>query len=84
MHLDLTSKFRLKIPRIVQLSLLLLFMAALWEAGRLTGVSQGTTHPSLGFSFTNVAARAGLDALNVFGGKESNKYLLETTGCGPG
>ena len=82
MHLDLTSKFRLKIPRIVQLSLLLLFMAALWEAGRLTGVSQGTTHPSLGFSFTNVAARAGLDALNVFGGKESNKYLLETTGCG--
>jgi hypothetical protein len=37
---------------------------------------------SLGFSFVNVARRAGLDAVTVFGGKESNKYLLETTGCG--
>jgi Flp pilus assembly protein TadD len=37
---------------------------------------------SPGFSFTNVAARAGLEAATVFGGKETNKYLLETTGCG--
>src|SRR5215510_778772 len=37
---------------------------------------------SLGFSFTNVAREAGLNAVTVFGGKESNKYLLETTGCG--
>jgi enediyne biosynthesis protein E4 len=35
-----------------------------------------------GFSFTNVAAQAGLDAVTVFGGKDTNKYLLETTGCG--
>src|SRR5215470_7354207 len=35
-----------------------------------------------GFSFTNVAREAGLNAVTVFGGKESNKYLLETTGCG--
>jgi hypothetical protein len=34
------------------------------------------------FSFTNVAERAGLTALTVFGGKEQNRYLLETTGCG--
>src|SRR5947209_7924776 len=37
---------------------------------------------SLGFSFVNVAREAGLDAVTVFGGKDSNKYLLETTGCG--
>jgi hypothetical protein len=36
----------------------------------------------LGFRFTNVAAQAGLDAVTVFGGRETNKYLLETTGCG--
>ena len=36
----------------------------------------------LGFSFRNVAREAGLDALTVFGGRETNKYLLETTGCG--
>jgi len=36
----------------------------------------------LGFSFTNVAREAGLNAVTIFGGRESNKYLLETTGCG--
>lgn len=32
--------------------------------------------------FTNVGEKAGLNAVTVFGGKENNKYLLETTGCG--
>jgi hypothetical protein len=36
----------------------------------------------LGFSFTNVAQQAGLTAVTVFGGQETNRYLLETTGCG--
>ena len=36
----------------------------------------------LGFAFVNVARPAGLDAVTVFGGKEVNRYLLETTGCG--
>ncbi len=36
----------------------------------------------LGFHFSNVAAEAGLDAPTVFGGRDANKYLLETTGCG--
>ncbi len=36
----------------------------------------------LAFSFTNVAREAGLTALTVFGGKEQNRYLLETTGTG--
>jgi hypothetical protein len=37
---------------------------------------------ALGFSFRNAAGEAGLDALTVYGGREKNKYLLETTGCG--
>src|SRR5262245_58662723 len=36
----------------------------------------------LDFSFTNIARKAGLDAVTVFGGQQTNKYLLETTGCG--
>ena len=36
----------------------------------------------LGFSFKEVAAEAGLSATTVFGGKEANRYLLETTGTG--
>ena len=36
----------------------------------------------LGFAFTNVAREAGLSAVTVFGGERSNRYLLETTGCG--
>ncbi len=37
---------------------------------------------SLNFSFVNVAREAGLNATIVFGGAETNKYLLETTGTG--
>ena len=37
---------------------------------------------TLGFSFTNVAREAGLVARTIYGGQETNKYLLETTGCG--
>jgi hypothetical protein len=36
----------------------------------------------LGFSFSNIAREAGLTAVTVFGGRETNKYLLETTGTG--
>ena len=36
----------------------------------------------LGFSFKNTAREAGLTAMTVYGGKDTNKYLLETTGCG--
>jgi hypothetical protein len=37
---------------------------------------------ALGFSLTDVATEAGLEAVTVFGGRETNRYLLETTGCG--
>lgn len=34
------------------------------------------------FSFRNVGREAGLDAVTIFGGREVNRYLLETTGSG--
>jgi enediyne biosynthesis protein E4 len=36
----------------------------------------------LTFSFANVAREAGLTARTIYGGTDTNKYLLETTGCG--
>src|SRR5204863_2379345 len=52
-------------------------------AARGTGTaSQAGAHPTLTFSFTNVARTAGLDGITVFGGANSNKYVLETTGTG--
>jgi hypothetical protein len=38
--------------------------------------------PTLTFSFTEIAGRAGLTARTVYGGTKTNRYLLETTGCG--
>jgi hypothetical protein len=34
------------------------------------------------FSFAEVAKAAGLDQFTVYGGTRTNRYLLETTGCG--
>jgi hypothetical protein len=42
----------------------------------------GESSAPLGFSFREVAKDAGIDAVTVFGGREVNRYLLETTGCG--
>ena len=36
----------------------------------------------LGVRFVNAAREAGLHAKTVFGGEKTNRYLLETTGCG--
>ena len=36
----------------------------------------------LGVQFVNVARQAGLNTKTIFGAERSNKYLLETTGCG--
>jgi hypothetical protein len=36
----------------------------------------------LDFSFADIAREAGLTAVTTYGGKKTNKYLLETTGCG--
>jgi enediyne biosynthesis protein E4 len=45
-----------------------------------TAESQKPT--GLTFSFTDIASRAGLTARTVYGGERTNRYLLETTGCG--
>jgi hypothetical protein len=49
------------------------------------GVARAVDPPAkapLGFAFTEVAHDAGLRAVTTFGGRERNKYLLETTGSG--
>jgi hypothetical protein len=46
----------------------------------LTAFSRQTA--PLGFSFANVAGAAGLTARTIYGGQETNRYLLETTGTG--
>jgi hypothetical protein len=38
--------------------------------------------PSVPFSFVDAGGASGLDMVTVFGGRETNRYLLETTGCG--
>jgi hypothetical protein len=47
-----------------------------------SGVTPAAQNSSLGFSFTNVAQKAGLTARTVYGGRDTNTYLLETTGTG--
>lgn len=37
---------------------------------------------ALPFAFENVARQAGLTATTIFGGTGTNRYLVETTGCG--
>jgi enediyne biosynthesis protein E4 len=48
----------------------------------LGGALAAAADTPLPFSFTNVARQAGLHAVTVFGGTDTNRYLLETTGCG--
>ena len=59
-------------------SLSVLALACLVAAG----VAPRAQNSTLGFSFTNIAPQAGLTARTVYGGKETNKYLIETTGSG--
>jgi hypothetical protein len=52
--------------------------AALFIAASVTA----TAASALPFAFVNVAREAGLAATTIYGGRDTNKYLLETTGCG--
>ena len=56
-----------------------LMAAAADQAGVTAGHAQAIAPP---FSFASVGREAGLAGLTVFGGRETNRYLLETTGCG--
>jgi hypothetical protein len=62
--------------------LLVLLLAA---AGAMPAGMMPPTIPvdnALGFSFTNVAQQAGLNARTVYGREGTNRYLIETTGTG--
>ncbi|MGH9373859.1 MAG: CRTAC1 family protein [Vicinamibacterales bacterium] len=48
----------------------------------LVGEPQAPATSTLNFSFTDIAERAGLTVPTVYGGQKTNRYLLETTGCG--
>lgn len=47
-----------------------------------SGLAPRAQDQRLGFSFTNVAQQAGLDARTVYGRQGTNTYLIETTGTG--
>src|SRR5262245_17467689 len=63
-------------------SVLLVISAAVAVYAASAPASRAQDKEALGFSFANIAAEAGLTARTVYGGQETNKYLLETTGCG--
>ena len=41
-----------------------------------------TAATPLTFAFEEIGSRAGLNVPTIYGGKQTNRYLLETTGCG--
>jgi enediyne biosynthesis protein E4 len=48
-----------------------------------TGAAAQKSKPSQPIAyFTDIAQKAGLTSLNVFGGKDTKKYIIETTGTG--
>jgi hypothetical protein len=46
-----------------------------------TAAQKVPDNPSIA-NFTDIAEKAGLTAVNVFGGVETKKYIIETTGTG--
>jgi hypothetical protein len=46
------------------------------------GAGREAAGNALDFSFTEVAALAGFTSPTIYGGRKTNRYLLETTGCG--
>jgi hypothetical protein len=60
----------------------LIIAAATAGAALIASAQAPGDAPPVGFSFRNTAREAGLTAITVYGGSETNKYLLETTGCG--
>ena len=61
---------------------LLVIVAALVTTASPTTTAQPARGGPLTFSFAETAKAAGLTAITVYGGTETNKYLVETTGCG--
>jgi hypothetical protein len=56
-------------------------MAALFILLAITSAAEPANAPPIA-NFTDVAEKAGLTMSNVFGGKDTKKYIIETTGTG--
>jgi enediyne biosynthesis protein E4 len=65
--------------RLTPLSVTILALVAL---GLLAAAGPSAQSSPLGFTFANIGVSAGLTAKTIYGGRATNKYLLETTGCG--
>lgn len=60
----------------------LLSLLVAWFCGACAAQQKAAEKPSQVVNFVDVAEKAGLTAPNVFGGKLTKKYILETTGTG--
>src|SRR5437773_702355 len=69
----------LKFLRFYQHNSLLILIAA-WIV--LGGRAPGADDPAPAANFVDVAQQAGLTMTNVFGGRYTKKYIIETTGTG--
>ena len=56
--------------------------ALAWMALSGLTLSGFAAEPAVPFSFLDAGRAAGLTAVTIFGGRETNRYLLETTGTG--
>lgn len=57
----------------------LICLAAVRQGDKLAA---GSADDGYGVKFTNVAYKAGIGHMTIYGDERKNKYLLETTGCG--
>jgi hypothetical protein len=58
------------------------FLDSLCRTAVVASVQRLLAATTLPVQFVNVAAESGLRAKTIFGDEKSNRYLLETTGCG--
>src|SRR5215472_15231266 len=57
-------------------------LVLLFAAIPLAQTSSPTKSPAQIANFVDVAEKSGLTMMNVFGGKDTKKYIIETTGTG--
>ncbi len=58
------------------------FIRSLSQTAAVFSFDQLVRGLPLGVQFVNVAREAGLNSTTIFGSEHTNKFLLETTGCG--
>lgn len=58
------------------------FIRSLCRTAMVFSFDQLVLGQALNVQFANVAREAGLNAKTIFGGETTNRYLVETTGCG--